>query len=77
MKIRIPDPNHPGRTERIRITFKIMCMIALVIALIVCVLGWPAAAEFPLALIALTTYAIWAWHETRHGNHKKGKGEKK
>lgn len=72
MKIRIPDPKQPGKTERIRITFKIMCVIALVIALIVCAFGLPATAEFPLALVALTTYAVWAWYET----HAKGKHRK-
>lgn len=79
MKIRIPDPNHPGQTKRIRITFKIMFMIALAIALIVCVFGLPAAAEFPLALVALTTYALWAWYEMKEEpkRKKKKKGEDK
>lgn len=65
MKIRIPDPNHPGRTERIRVTFKVMFVIALVIALIVCAFGLPATAEFPLALVALGSYAVWAYYETK------------
>ena len=70
MRIRIPG-KQPGRTERIRVTFKVMCMIALIIALIVCAFGLPATAEFPLALVALTTYAIWAWYEMQHGKHRK------
>lgn len=77
MKIRIPG-KQPGKTERIRITFKIMCMIAIIVALIVCVAGLPASAEFPLALVALTTYAIWSWHETHaNGKHKKDRKGKK
>ena len=71
MRMRIPDPEHPGKTERIRITFKVMCVIAIAIALIVCAFGLPATAEFPLALVALTTYAVWAWYETQRGKHRK------
>lgn len=65
MRIRIPDPEHPGKTRRIRITFKTMCIISLIIALIVCGFGLPAAAEFPLALVILGSYAVWAYYETK------------
>lgn len=65
MKIRIPDAQHPGKTRRIRITFKTMCIISLIIALIVCGFGLPAAAEFPLALVILGSYAVWAYYETK------------
>lgn len=65
MRIRIPDSQQPGKTRRIRITFKIMCVMALIIAIIVVGFGLPATAEFPLALIALTTYAVWAYYESR------------
>lgn len=65
MRIRIPDSNHPGKTRRIRITFKTMCIISLIIALIVCGFGLPAAAEFPLALVILGSYAVWAYYETK------------
>ena len=65
MRMRIPDPEHPGKTRRIRITFKTMCIISLIIALIVCGFGLPAAAEFPLALVILGSYAVWAYYETK------------
>lgn len=65
MRIRIPDPEHPGKTRRIRIIFKTMCIISLIIALIVCGFGLPAAAEFPLALVILGSYAVWAYYETK------------
>lgn len=65
MKIRIPDPNHPGKTRRIRITFKTMCIISLIVALIVVGFGLPAVAEFPIALVILGTYAVWAYYESR------------
>lgn len=65
MKMRIPDVKNPGKTRRIRITFKTMCVIAIIIALIVVGFGLPAAAEFPLALVALGSYAVWAYYESR------------
>ena len=65
MRIRIPDPEHPGKTRRIRITFKTMCIISLTIALIICGFGLPAIAEFPLALVILGSYAVWAYYETK------------
>lgn len=48
-----------------------MCILAILIAIIVTVLGLPAIMEFPLAIIAVAVYAIYAYHENKHRKDRK------
>lgn len=48
-----------------------MCALAILIAIIVTIWGLPAIMEFPLALIAVAVYAIYAYHENKHHKERK------
>ena len=66
MRIRLP-----GKKQRwVHVSFTIMCILAILTAIIVCVFGLPASAEFPLALIAVGAYAVHEWHKQHHKEQK-------
>lgn len=48
-----------------------MCILAILIAIIVTLLGLPAIMGFPLALIAVAVYAIYTYHENKHHKERK------
>lgn len=48
-----------------------MCILAILTAIIVTLLGLPAFMEFPLAIIAVAVYAIYAYHENKHHKERK------
>lgn len=48
-----------------------MCILAILTAIIVTLLGLPAIMEFPLALIAVGAYAVYAWWNQNHKENKK------
>ena len=67
MRIRLP-----GKKRRwVHVSFRIMCILAILIAIIVTLLGLPAIMEFPLALIAVAVYAIYTYHENKHHKERK------
>jgi hypothetical protein len=47
-----------------------MCILAILIAIIVTLLGLPAIMEFPLAIIAVAVYAVYEWHKQHHKERK-------
>lgn len=67
MRIRLPGKN--GR-RWVHVSFTIMCILAILIAIIVTVLGLPAIMEFPLALLAVGAYAVYEWHKQHHKERK-------
>lgn len=52
------------------VSLKTMCILAILTAIIICVFGLPASAEFPLALIAVGAYAVYAWWNQNHKERK-------
>ena len=67
MRIRLP-----GKKRRwVHVSFRIMCILAILTAIIVTIWGLPAIMEFPLALIAVAVYAIYAYHENKHRKDRK------
>lgn len=62
----------PGKKRRwVHVSFRIMCILAILIAIIVTIWGLPAIMEFPLALIAVAVYAIYTYHENKHHKERK------
>ncbi len=48
-----------------------MCVLAILIAIIVTILGLPASIEFPLAIIGVGVYAIYEHHNQKHDKERK------
>lgn len=68
MRIR---PPHKHEKHWAHVSLKTMCALAILIAIIVTIWGLPAIMEFPLALIAVAVYAIYAYHENKHHKERK------
>lgn len=66
MRIRLPH-----KRRWVHVSFKTMCILAVLTAIIVTILGLPAIMEFPLALLAVAVYAIYAYHENKHRKDRK------
>ena len=65
MRIRLPH-----RRRWVHMSLKTMCILAILTAIIVTVLGLPAIMEFPLAVIAVGVYAVYEWHKQHHKERK-------
>ena len=48
-----------------------MCALAILIAIIVTIWGLPAIMEFPIALTAISVYALCEYHNQKHRKDKK------
>ena len=52
-------------------SLKTMCALAILTAIIVTIWGLPASMEFPIALTAISVYALCEYHNQKHRKDKK------